>query len=211
MRGAHGLNVLNCLNDYFSYCCPPYIFTRERLDGFDLITVQFAELTPVPFYVSEISGRDPVHLWREIKNPHAASDEGFQTKNYRNRSVSVHPDLKKILIWWRDTRSTRVRLHKSDKSEYVVTYKGERVASVERTLRSAYKKAGLRAERPFHTLRHSFGAFLAMAGVSLYEIAKLMGHTFEQVTQLYAHLQPEHLHKQVGKIPPIAIKPPPRD
>ncbi len=41
-----------------------------------------------------------------------------------------------------------------------------------------------------------------MAGVSLYEIAKLMGHTFEQVTQLYAHLQPEHLHNQVGKIPP---------
>jgi len=138
-------------------------------------------------------------------------DEGFQTKNYRNRSVGVHPDLKTILIWWRDTRSARVQLHKSDKSEYVVTYKGERVASVERTLRSAYKKAGLRTERPFHTLRHSFGAYLAMAGVSLYEIAKLMGHTFEQVTQLYAHLQPEHLHKQVGKIPPISIKLSPRD
>lgn len=63
-------------------------------------------------------------------------DEGFQTKNYRNRSVGVHADLKKILIW-RDTCSARVRLHKSDKSEYVVTYKGERVASVERTLRNA--------------------------------------------------------------------------
>jgi site-specific recombinase XerD len=45
-----------------------------------------------------------------------------------------------------------------------------------------------------------------MAGVSLYEIAKLMGHTFEQVTQLYAHLQPEHLHKQVEKIPQIELK-----
>ena len=47
-----------------------------------------------------------------------------------------------------------------------------------------------------------------MAGVSLYEIAKLMGHTFEQVTQLYAHLQPEHLHKQVGRIPQFRIEKP---
>ena len=47
-----------------------------------------------------------------------------------------------------------------------------------------------------------------MAGVSLYEIAKLMRHTFEQVTQLYAHLQPEHLHKQVGRIPQITLEKP---
>jgi integrase len=138
-------------------------------------------------------------------------DEGFQTKNYRNRSVGLHADLKKVLLWWRKTSTARVRMHKSDKSDYVVTYKGERVASVERSLRSAYKKAGLSTERPFHTLRHSFGAYLAMSGVSLYEIAKLMGHTFEQVTQLYAHLQPEHLHKQVGKIPQISIKTLPPD
>lgn len=45
-----------------------------------------------------------------------------------------------------------------------------------------------------------------MSGVNLYDIAKLMGHTFEQVTQLYAHLQPEHLQKQVAKIPTIVLK-----
>jgi integrase len=138
-------------------------------------------------------------------------DEGFQTKNYRNRTVGLHKDLKKILLWWRNTRSARVRFHKEDRSEYLVTYKGEKVASVERSLRSAYKKAGLSSARPFHTLRHSFGAYLAMAGVSLYEIAKLMGHTFEQVTQLYAHLQPEHLHNQVARIPQIPIESHPKD
>ena len=133
-------------------------------------------------------------------------DEGFQTKNYRNRTVGLHKDLKKILLWWRNTCSARVRFHKEGRSEYVVTYKGERVASTERALRSAYRKAGLSSARPFHTLRHSFGAYRATAGVSLYEIAKLMGHTFEQVTQLYAHLQPEHLHNQVARIPQISIE-----
>jgi hypothetical protein len=40
--------------------------------------------------------------------------------------------------------------------------------------------------------------------VSLYEIAKLMGHTVEEVTELYAHVQPDHLHRQVERIPAIA-------
>jgi integrase len=132
-------------------------------------------------------------------------DEGFQTKNYRNRTVGLHPDLGKMLFWWKSTSAARVRFHKESRSEYIVTYKGDQIASAERALRSAYKKAGLSSERPFHTLRHSFGSYLAMSGVGLYDIAKLMGHTFEQVTQLYAHLQPEYLHKQVAKIPEIAL------
>jgi integrase len=137
-------------------------------------------------------------------------DKGFHTKNYRNRSVGLHAELKQILLWRRNTRSAQVRFHKESRSEYVVTYKGEPVAPVERALRSAYKKAGLSLARPFHTLRHSFGAYLAMAGVSLYEIAKLMGHSFGQVTRLYAHLQPEHLHNQVARIPQISIERDPR-
>src|SRR5918994_6164319 len=36
-------------------------------------------------------------------------DEGFQTKNYRNRTVGLHKDLKKIFLWWRNTCSARVR------------------------------------------------------------------------------------------------------
>jgi integrase len=149
--------------------------------------------------------------WREIDFSNGSirvvnrPDEGFHTKNYRNRTVGLHPDLGKMLFWWKSTSAARVRVHKESRSEYVVTYKGDQIASAERALRSAYKKARLSSERPFHTLRHSFGSFLAMEAVSLYDIAKLMGHTFEDVTKLYAHLQPEYLHKQVAKIPQIAL------
>lgn len=129
--------------------------------------------------------------------------QGFQTKNYRNRTVGLHPELAAILRWWKGTRSARVRTHKSRPSDRVVTYKGGPVKTAERTLRKAYVRAGLRSERPFHTLRHSFGAYLATAGVSLWEIAKLMGHMVEEVTELYAHLRPEHLHRQVERIPRI--------
>src|SRR6266545_1786618 len=44
-------------------------------------------------------------------------DEGFQTKNYRNRTAGLHKDLKRILLWWRNTRSARVRFHKEGRSD----------------------------------------------------------------------------------------------
>jgi len=43
----------------------------------------------------------------------------------------------------------------------------------------------------FHTLRHTFGSWLAMSVVPLYTIAKLMGHSDQVTTQRYAHLCPD--------------------
>ena len=44
-----------------------------------------------------------------------------------------------------------------------------------------------------HTLRHTCASRLVMSGVSLYEVAKWLGHTSIQTTQIYAHLAPDHL------------------
>jgi integrase len=43
----------------------------------------------------------------------------------------------------------------------------------------------------FHTLRHSFGSWLAMEGVSLITIKELMGHKSLAMTERYAHLLPD--------------------
>ena len=66
----------------------------------------------------------------------------------------------------------------------------------------ALRMAGLaRQGLSFYSLRHTFGADLASAGVPLHKIAKLMGHTDLRSTQRYAHLMPsaldgvvDHLH-----------------
>lgn len=42
----------------------------------------------------------------------------------------------------------------------------------------------------FHTLRHTFGSWLAIQGTSLYEIKELMGHSTIQMTERYSHLLP---------------------
>ena len=50
----------------------------------------------------------------------------------------------------------------------------------------------------FHTLRHSFGSWLALQGTSLYEIMELLGQKDIKMAQRYAHLQPNVKRKAVN-------------
>jgi len=64
---------------------------------------------------------------------------------------------------------------------------------VQRWFKPAQLKAGVRAIS-FHDLRHTFASLLAMAGVSVFDIQKLMGHSDIKTTMRYMHLAPEHLN-----------------
>ena len=55
-----------------------------------------------------------------------------------------------------------------------------------RSLRHALKEAGLGAEDPFQKLRRTFGSLLAQRGVSLFKIAKWMGHGVQVCEKHYA-------------------------
>jgi len=52
----------------------------------------------------------------------------------------------------------------------------------------------------FHTLRHTFASWLAIDGVPLYTISKLMGHSTLEMTMRYAHLCPDSKRDAVAKI-----------
>ena len=49
----------------------------------------------------------------------------------------------------------------------------------------------------FHTLRHTAASFMVQAGVPLYEVQKVLGHSTPLMTERYAHLQPQHLQGAV--------------
>jgi integrase len=69
-----------------------------------------------------------------------------------------------------------------------VTHHFERVA----------RAAGLKYR--LHDLRHTYGSWLAMAGVKLQVIKDLMGHQDIKTTMIYAHLSQAHLEEAAGKV-----------
>jgi integrase len=55
-------------------------------------------------------------------------------------------------------------------------------------IRSAIKRAGIN-DFKIHDLRHTCASRLVQAGLSLYEVANILGHTDISTTQIYAHLE----------------------
>lgn len=53
----------------------------------------------------------------------------------------------------------------------------------------------------WYTLRHTFASQLVMAGVSIYKVARFLGHASVTTTERhYAQLVPEELHEDVNRI-----------
>ena len=73
-------------------------------------------------------------------------------------------------------------------------------SSVSHRMKKAVRAAGLENRLHFHSARHAFASWLVQAGVSLYEVQKLLGHSPPPVTEVYSHPQPEHLHGSVNRI-----------
>jgi integrase len=72
----------------------------------------------------------------------------------------------------------------------------------DRQLREAWSRAraqtGIRCR--WHDLRHTCASWLVQAGVPIYTVAELLGHSSVQVTKRYAHLAPEHLKDAIQRI-----------
>jgi integrase len=110
---------------------------------------------------------------------------GFHVKNYQERHIPLSVDAFEALV--------ALRLKKHPQSDFVFHKRdGARWTAIHDSFRSVVAKAGLKADPPFnitpHTLRHTFGSWLAQAGVPLRTIQKLMGHRSIMTTERYAHV-----------------------
>jgi hypothetical protein len=119
--------------------------------------------------------------------------EGWNPKS-DDRIIPFSPVLHQILSEQRERRSSE---------QWVFANKyGNRSSHLLDKFKMICRRAGIR-QATLHSLRHSFGAHLRMAGVSLADIADLMGHKDLATTQIYAKVEQQHLRAVVSKLTPL--------
>lgn len=120
-------------------------------------------------------------------------DVSWQPKT-DERIIPMSPMLHQIL-WEQFEQPNRCRWVFSNRE-------GRHDSHILPKLHKVCRKAGI-VRSTVHALRHSFGAHLRMAGVSLADIADLLGHKDLATTQIYAKVQQEHLRAAVSKLTPL--------
>ena len=111
--------------------------------------------------------------------------DAIHTKTARPRVVPLNQDARKALIG-----RMKFRAEHCPATPYVfVNEKGQRIASIKKSFRTACNRAGIYDFR-IHDLRHTFASWLVRKGVTLFEVSRLLGHTTVKMTERYAHLEP---------------------
>lgn len=78
-------------------------------------------------------------------------------------------------------------------SDHVVEWSGRKVGSIKRGFSASAERAGLIGISP-HVLRHTAATWMAEAGLSMSEIARVLGHSDSSITErVYAKFSPGHL------------------
>lgn len=110
-------------------------------------------------------------------------------KNYKERYVPILGDVKKdILTYMTIARPALL----ADKKEawFFIGIRGQKITAS--ALYERLKKLLLKANIPkpcgLHSLRHSIATHLLGNGMSLYQIARLLGHSTLDTTQIYTHI-----------------------
>jgi site-specific recombinase XerD len=75
---------------------------------------------------------------------------------------------------------------------------GQRMTRIDTSWESLMKLAGIRNFR-LHDCRHHFASKLVQAGVDLYTVKELLGHSEIAMTERYSHLAPDNLRVAVEK------------
>ncbi|MCM8804826.1 MAG: tyrosine-type recombinase/integrase [Candidatus Omnitrophica bacterium] len=124
---------------------------------------------------------------KKILTIQAHKEDNWHPKDYEIRTIPLHPVLYRYLL----------KIKKNiNNSKYIVPVDEDVLTTMTKKI---FTKAGIK-NASFHTLRHTFASYLAMSGVDLYTVSKLLGHASIETTQIYAHLQPDYLKNSILKL-----------
>lgn len=123
-----------------------------------------------------------------------SNTETFTTKTGKERTVPMHEEVYKIL-WMRRGNGTDDGLVfcKRGGFPFARNY-------VSKKFKGYVRDAELSEKLHFHSLRHSCASWLVDAGVSLYVVQNILGHSNISTTQIYSHLSQNTLHESVNRV-----------
>jgi integrase len=160
---------------------------REVLDPVDWLAVVFALTTGLR------QGEQFTARWEHVDFDNLNLTVP-RSKHGELRHVPLSPDAVETLLALRRRAGLSPWVFPSE----VLTTHQDAANFATRIFRPALEAAGVENFR-WHDLRHTFGSRLAMAGVPLYVIQRLMGHKSDRMTQRYAHLDASCLRDAVSK------------
>jgi integrase len=110
------------------------------------------------------------------------------------REISMHRAVHELLL--------RLKEENAERSQFVFHERdgGALKLKLRLALMALAKKCGFPDVTKLHSLRHTFGSQLVMAGVDLPTVQKEMGHSDVSTTMIYAHLTPQHRAAAVDKL-----------
>ncbi len=150
--------------------------------------------------VSELTGLD-------LDSVDAATGEARVTgKGSKTRIVPVGtPALEALGAWLRD----RPRFTRTGEAALFVGRRGARLAprEVQRRIKRWAAMAGLQVDVHPHMLRHSFASHLLQSSGDLRAVQEMLGHASIASTQVYTHLDFQHLAKVYDAAHPRARRP----
>lgn len=115
-------------------------------------------------------------------------------KSGHTRRVPLNAEAFKVLSTWHH------RQGKPGGGAFVFPgQNGERMTRIDTAWASLMKKAALKDFR-LHDCRHHFASKLVQAGVDLYTVKELLGHSEIAMTERYSHLAPDNLSAAVEKV-----------
>jgi len=134
--------------------------------------------------------------------------EGLVTvigKGSKTRVLPVGRLAREALLRW---QAVRGELAQEDEQALFVSNRGTRLAarSVQQRLRHQGRKRGLETALHPHKLRHSFATHLLESSGDLRAVQELLGHADISTTQVYTHLDFQHLAQVYDKAHPRAKK-----
>jgi integrase len=143
------------------------------------------------------------NLTRQDVNFETATIMVKDPKNYESRTTYMNEKLKNLLL--------RRRPGNFNPSDWIFPDRnGNRIQKVSKAFSGAVRRLGFNENVPdprdrvvFHTLRHTFAAWLAIRGTPLLTIKELMGHKSIEMTIRYAHLIPDVKREAISRLPDL--------